>query len=80
MISSKTYFVSEIDSGVVRIYTWNRDSVYQIGDDDILGNNPGDKFGAAIYLSADGHRAIIGARGVRDDFFGEKIGEVKVFE
>ena len=78
MISSKTYFVSEIDSGVVRIYARKRDSVYQIGDEDILGDDPGDKFGAEIGLSADGQRAIISARGVGDDFFGEKIGEVKV--
>ena len=50
-----------VDSGQVRLYTWNGTTWTQTGDD-INGETAGDQSGYSVAMSADGTRIAIGAR------------------
>ena len=71
---------SYIDSrpGTVRVYKWNGSSWVQRGDD-LEGDNLGDYFGRAVWLSSDGNTLAAGAPRVTVDG-GENTGSVKVFK
>ena len=65
-----------IDSGHVRIYSWDGINWNQLGED-IDGEAAGDRSGTSISLSADGHTISIGA--YWNDGNGENAGHVRVY-
>lgn len=65
------------DSGQVKIYEWQNGSWGQLGNS-IDGKIPGELFGTAISLSADGMRIAIGAP--YNDKRGESSGQVRIYE
>ncbi|GAA4824043.1 hypothetical protein GCM10023331_05650 [Algivirga pacifica] len=64
-------------AGHVRVYQWNGNSWTRIGGD-IDGEASQDQFGAALSLSANGNRLIVGAFG--NDGNGDATGHARVFE
>lgn len=64
------------DAGHVRVYSWNGTIWTQRGAD-INGTSAGDEFGAALALSPDGTKLVVGAK--KYDGFAQNTGHVKVY-
>ena len=67
---------SGVDSGQVRIHTWNGTTWTQTGAD-IDGETAGDQSGYSVAMSADGNRIAIGAR--YNDDSSDNSGHVRIY-
>ena len=65
-----------VDSGQVRVFSWNGTSWLQRGVN-LNGEAAGDEFGANLKISLDGSKLIVGAR--KNDGNGTDSGHVRVF-
>ncbi|MCF6777431.1 Ig-like domain-containing protein [Thiotrichales bacterium 19X7-9] len=69
--------VAGLDSGHVRVYSWDGSSWNQVGSD-IEGEGSDDRFGSSVAISFDGGRIAVGAP--NNDGAGTHAGSVRVFE
>ena len=76
-IGSPSLSINGVNTGSVRVFTWNSNNWVQLGND-IVGATPGEEFGASLALSKSGNRIIIGAP--KKSINGVPSGEARIYE